>query len=166
MAKSSSEIGFESNRERDLEHYEAVSRGYTYFTAHWQVFIPSLIIATLYGLICAGLIWTGKADFAFARFFIVTMAVLVPLLFAWAFLRHQTIRLELGSDMVRCHNGWPQDESEVMPLDQVTDVQVEFDLISRWFGGGDLIIIGSEKTVTVRGLSTPETAAKVIREAI
>lgn len=166
MSKSSPEFVLNSNEDVIFERREAVARGVMLFTAHWHVFVPSLIIATLYGLIWYGLIWTGKADFGFARFFIVIMAVLVPLLFAWAFLRFQTIRLQLGAEVISFHGGWPQDQPETITLSEVLEIHTHSGFLSRWFGGGDLVIVCRDHTQIVPGLADPDHAAEAIREAV
>lgn len=166
MSKSSPDFVLGSNEDVIFERGEAVARGVMLFTAHWHVFVPSLIIAILYGLIWSGLIWTGKADFAFARFFIITMAVMVPLLIAWAFLRFQTIGLQLGDQVISFHGGWPQDEQDVIALQEVVEVKTHSGFLSRMFGGGDLVIKCGERSVTVRGLADPASAANAIQDAL
>ena len=78
-----------------LERAEAREDGVPLFAAHWHLYIPTIIIAALYSLIWLMLFLTGNAGTDLARLFVVVMTVGVPLLAAHAFLRYQTIRIQV-----------------------------------------------------------------------
>jgi len=92
-----------------LERVEAKNTGVPLFTAHWHLFLPTLVIAVLYSALWMFFASSGKADSGLARLFIVVMAIGVPLLAVHAFLRYQTIRVQVNEDQALCHPGWPKE---------------------------------------------------------
>ncbi len=79
------------------------------FRAHWQLFVPTVVIAILYGIGLLFLWMTDRSDGALFRLFAIVLAVGIPLLATHAFLRYETLCLHLGANNLRIHAGWPKD---------------------------------------------------------
>ncbi|MEM7216578.1 MAG: PH domain-containing protein [Pseudomonadota bacterium] len=146
-----------------LERSEARTSGVPLFTAHWHIFIPTLVIAILYSVAWITLATLGKADSGLARLFIVVMAVGVPLLAVHAFLRYQTIRLQVSDGHVFCHPGWPKELPIDVPVSVIREIKVKRGLAGRVFGGGTIILsLVTEGDVVVADLAQPELARQTI----
>ncbi len=146
-----------------LERREAANSGVPLFAAHWHIFVPTLAIGLLYSLAWLGLALLGKSDTGLARLFIVVMAVGVPLLAAHAFLRFQTIRLQINEGHVLCHPGWPKELPIDVPLEMIESIRVRRGLSGRLFGGGTIIIrLVTGNTVAIADLAEPVTAHRKI----
>lgn len=151
---------------RILERDEAADSGIPLFAAHWQIFIPTLAIGVLYSLAWLILALLGKSDTGLARLFIVVMAIGVPLLAAHAFLRYQTIRLQIDNGRVLCHPGWPTELPIDIPLAMIEDIKIRRGLSGRLFGGGTIIMhITAGKTVAIADLADPDSAKNAIQTA-
>ncbi|MEM9331893.1 MAG: PH domain-containing protein [Pseudomonadota bacterium] len=150
-----------------LERAEAQSSGVPLFSAHWHIFVPTLAIGILYSLAWLFMAIVGKSDSGLARLFIVVMAVGVPLLAAHAFLRYQTIRLQISDGHVFCHPGWPKELPIDVPLQVIREAKVRRGLSGRLFGGGTLILdLVTEGNVVVADLAEPEKAKEIIDQSI
>ncbi|MGI9350821.1 MAG: hypothetical protein ACR2O3_04600 [Rhizobiaceae bacterium] len=146
-----------------LERVEAQSSGVPLFVAHWHIFAPTLVIAILYSAAWLFLAVTGKSETGLARLFIVVMAVGVPFLAAHAFLRYQTIRLQVSDGHAYCHPGWPKELPIDVPLSIIKEVKVRRGLSGYLFGGGTVILdLVTEGSVVVADISEPDLAKKVI----
>ncbi len=149
-----------------LERAEAKNSGVPLFTAHWHIFVPTMIIAVLYSVAWLVLASVGKSDSGLARLFIVVMAIGVPLLAAHAFLRYQTIRLQVSDGHAFCHPGWPKDLPIDVPLAVIRQVKVRRGLSGRLFGGGTVILdLVTEGNVIVTDLAEPDKAKAIIEAA-
>lgn len=150
-----------------LERREAQSSGVPLFVAHYHIFVPTIAIALMYSFAWLFLAATGKSDTALARLFIIVMAVGVPILAAHAFLRFQTIRLQVNDGHVYCHPGWPKELPIDVPLSVVKSVDVRRGISGRLFGGGTVIInLVTEGNVVVADIAEPENAKEAIEAAI
>ena len=135
-----------------------VSGGHVY-RARWQLFLPTVAIAVLYLIAWLVMLATGRGDGALARIFVIVLAVGVPLIAAHSFLRFQTIRVQMLSDAVRYHPGWPKDLPVDMPLDLVARAEVRRGLAGRLFGGGTLVmVLTTGERVAIADLADPEGA--------
>jgi len=81
-----------------LEKNDAQSQGIPLFSAHWHIFAPTIVILIAYSISWLLLAMADMSGTNLARLFIVVMAVFVPLLAAHAFLRYQTIRVQVNDD--------------------------------------------------------------------
>ncbi|MEM7069859.1 MAG: PH domain-containing protein [Pseudomonadota bacterium] len=150
-----------------LERAEAKHSGVPLFVAHWHIFVPTLVIAVLYSSAWLLLAMMGKSGSGLARMFIVVMAIGVPLLAAHAFLRFQTIRLQVSDGHVFCHPGWPKELPIDVPLSVIKQVTVRRGLSGRLFGGGTVIMdLVTEGNVVVADLDNPDLAKQIIEDAI
>ena len=166
MSDTSSSLVLEPEDAEILERREAVDSGVPLFVAHWHIFLPTLVIGVLYSAAWLILAAIGKSDTALARLFIVVMAVGVPFLAAHAFLRFQTIRLQVNNGRVLCHPGWPKDLPIDVPVEVIKKVRVRRGLSGRLFGGGTVVIsllAGDE--VVVADLAKPYEAKQSINDA-
>lgn len=163
MSETNSATAIEPEDVHILERAEAQTSGIPLFTAHWHIFVPTIAIAILYSFAWIVLAALGKSDSGLARLFIVVMAIGVPILAAHAFLRYQTIRLQVCDGHAFCHPGWPKDLPVDVPLQMVKDVKVRRGLAGRIFGGGTVIIeLITEGKVVVTDLAEPQMAADTI----
>jgi hypothetical protein len=137
------------------------------FRARWQLFLPTAAIAILYAAVWLYLYASGRADFALARLVVIVMAIGVPLLAAHAFLRYETIRLQVLPKAVRYHPGWPRDLPTDMPFELIEQVRVKHGLSGLIFGGGTLIMdLTTGDRVAVADLSDPEGAKAQIEKRL
>ena len=152
---------------RILERKEARLEGVPLFTAHWHLFIPTVVIAVLYSFCWLMLAVIGKMDSALARMFVIVMAVGVPLLAAHAFLRYQTIRLQVSDSHVFCHPGWPKDLPIDLPVKLIREVVIKRGLSGRLFGGGTILMnLSTGSRVVIADLGNPEAAKEEIERAM
>ena len=146
-----------------LERSEARRDGIPFFTPHWHLFIPTVVIAVLYSFAWLMLVIMGHIDSAIARLFVVVMAVGVPLLAVHAFLRYQTIRLQVSGGHFLCHPGWPKDLPIDLPAEMVIDASVRRGLSGRFFGGGTLILqLVTGDRVVIADLGEPQKALEAV----
>ena len=146
-----------------LERAEAREDGVPLFAAHWHLYIPTIIIAALYSLIWLMLFLTGNAGTDLARLFVVVMTVGVPLLAAHAFLRYQTIRIQVNEDNVICHPGWPRDLPSELPAQIIESVQVKRGLSGNLFGGGTVIFkLVTGDRMAIADVGDPDAAANAV----
>lgn len=110
------------------------------FTAHWQLFVPMIVIALLYGIGLALLYGYGKSSTSLFRLFAIVLGVGVPLLAVQAFLRYQTVRLQFTKKTIRIQKGWPKDSPFEVPYELISQVIAKRGLAGRLFGGGTIIL--------------------------
>jgi membrane protein YdbS with pleckstrin-like domain len=150
-----------------LEKSEAENQGIPLFFAHWHIFAPTILIFIGYSVSWYLLLSFEMSGTHLGRLFIIVMSVFVPLLAAHAFLRFQTIRLQINPHGVVCHPGWPKDLPIEVPFAMIEDVAIKRGISGRMLGGGSLILtLPSERKLVISDLSKPEEAKKLISEAI
>ena len=110
------------------------------FKAHWHIFVPTIVICVLYISGWIILYFMGKSEGSLARLFIVVLAVGVPILFAHAFLRYQTISIEVLKTHLQYHPGWPRAEPVILPYALIDKIDFSRGLSGRMFGGGTVIL--------------------------
>ena len=163
MSDTNVNLVFEADSGLMLEKNEAEDKGVPLFSAHWHIFAPTIIILVCYAFSWMLLAIAGKSDSNLARLFIVVMSVFVPLLAAHAFLRYQTIRLQVNEECLLCHPGWPKDLPIEVPLMIVKKVVVKRGLSGRLFGGGTVVLhLSAENKVVVADLADPDAAKQSI----
>ena len=139
----------------------------TIFRPRWQLFLPTIAIAVLYSMAWTWLVLEERGGGALARLFLIVMAIGVPLLAAHAFLRFQTIRVQVLNDAVRYHPGWPRDLPIDMPLALIDRVSVKRGLSGHLFGGGTLVMeLTTGERAAVADLADPEAAKAEIDAAM
>ncbi|MEC9343092.1 MAG: PH domain-containing protein [Pseudomonadota bacterium] len=135
------------------------------FRARWQLFLPTLAIALIYSVAWLYLMNTDKGHYALTRLVVIVMAVGVPLLAVHAFLRYQTIRVQVLPDTVRYHSGWPRDLPIDMPLELIDRVRVKRGLSGMLFGGGTLIMdLATGEKAAIADLNDPGGARAAIEQ--
>ncbi|MCF6322543.1 MAG: PH domain-containing protein [Rhizobiaceae bacterium] len=133
------------------------------FRAHWHIFVPTAVISVLYISGWLVLYFMGLSGGNLARLFIVVLAIGVPLLFANAFLRYQTIAIDLFEKHLRYHTGWPKAEPVVLPYAIIDNVRYSRGLSGRLFGGGTVILqLVAGEAIGVADVEKPEQAAAKI----
>lgn len=135
------------------------------FRARWHPFVPVFAIAIIYAAGWFYLVSEGRSDDATARLLFIVLAVGVPLLAVHAFLRYQTVRVQVMADAVRYHPGWPRDMPVDMPLDLIDRVRVKRGLSGRLFGGGTLVMdLTTGERASVADLDNPQVACAAIEQ--
>ena len=90
----------------------------------------------------------------------------MPFLAAHAFLRYQTIRLQVNNGRVLCHPGWPKDLPIEVPLQVIRKIRVRRGLSGRLFGGGTVVIsLLAGDDVVIADLAKPFEAKQAISDA-
>lgn len=150
-----------------LERPEAKSAGVPLFIAHWHIFIPTIIIAVIYLIAWIVLHAVGMGQTGLARICFIVVAVGAPFLGAYAFLRYQTIRVQINENDIICHPGWPKDLPIDVPISVISRVRVRRGLAGRLFGGGTLMLqLSTGSTISVPDLKDVRDACKLIEAAI
>lgn len=167
MNDTNANLVFEADNGLILEKNDAQTQGVPLFSAHWHIFAPTFIILVAYSVSWLVLAMSNMSDSNLARLFIVVMAVFVPLLAAHAFLRYQTIRVQINEDCLFCHPGWPKDLPIEVPIAMIESVAVKRGLSGRLFGGGTLVLsLVAEKKIVIADLAEPQKAQEAILQAI
>lgn len=149
-----------------LEPSEAAEEGVPLFVAHWHLFVPSFVIAVLYLLIWYLASISQISSHYSVRLVIVLFAVVVPLILAWAFLRFETIKLQVNPDRLIYHPGWPASVPLDLSLSDISEVKTRKGVLGNLFGGGDVRITTTEgKTAEIKTLREPANASAAILEA-
>ncbi|MBM4071305.1 MAG: PH domain-containing protein [Planctomycetes bacterium] len=121
----------------------------------------------LLGLIgLVGVVWFGVAGRTFwTLLFAVSLGyALYRLIPWWLRMRHTTVTITTKRCMVEA--GVFSKESEVYPLEHVTDVQVSQGLLSRFLNVGDIVLLsndGERKQVMLMAVPDPKRVAEHIR---
>ncbi len=167
MNDTNANLILESDSGLILEKNEAQTQGVPLYFAHWRIFMPSIVILLAYFSAWALLSITDYSDSNLARLFIVVMSVFVPLLAAYAFLRYQTIRLQINEDCIYCHPGWPKDLATKVHLSMIEKIDIKQGLTGALFGGGSLLLYLTDgSNIEISNLANPNDAKKTILKAI
>lgn len=110
------------------------------YHAHWQIFIPTLVILLSYSSGLYALHTMGMTSSALFRLGAIVLGVGVPLLTVHAFLRFSTVRLQFMDRTLRYHKGWPEDASVEVPYELISTMRIKRGLAGRVFGGGTIVI--------------------------
>jgi len=133
------------------------------FRARWQVFLPTVAVAIIYSGAWFYLINTGRDEYALVRLVFIVMSIGVPILAAHAFLRFQTVRVQVLPNAVRYHPGWPRDVPIDMPLDLIDRVRIKRGISGHVFGGGTLVMdLTTGQKAAVADLCNPKGARDAI----
>ena len=148
----------------DVAGFEAApaAQGHVH-RARWQIFAPTLAIGALYAGLWAWLYANGLGGGSIARLVLLVIAVGVPLLAAHAFLRFETIRVQVLDGGVRYHPGWPKDMPVDMPFELIERIEVKRGLSGRMLGGGTLVMqLTTGERVAIADLAHPAAAQQDI----
>lgn len=110
------------------------------YHAHWQVFVPTIVILLSYSTGLVVLYLMGMTASSSFRLGAIVLGVGVPLLTVHAFLRYNTVRLQLMDSFLRYHRGWPEDASVEVPYELISSFRAKRGLAGRLFGGGTVVI--------------------------
>ena len=164
MDDGSQTICLDADEVRILEHREAVDLGIPHFKAHYSMFMPAAFVSVLYLAFWAFLFFTGSSSGWVAQLFIASLAIVLPLLFAAAFLRYQTVRAQVVDDVLIYHPGWPKDAARHLKVADITSVDLRKDTIDRIFKSGSLVIVGKDGVaVELERLADAETLLSIIQ---
>ncbi len=167
MNDTNANLVYEADNGLILEKNDAQTQGVPLFSAHWHIFAPTIVILLAYSCAWFLLALADMSDSNLARLFIVVMSVFVPLLAAHAFLRYQTIRVQVNDDCLFCHPGWPKDLPVEVPVAMIESVNIKRGLSGRLFGGGTLVLnLVAENKVVIADLAEPEKAQEAILHVI
>lgn len=150
-----------------LEKYEARNQGVPLFAAHWYIFVPTFFIIMTYALSWILLSSFGMSNTNLGRLFIIVMSVFVPLLAAYAFLKFQTIRLQVNETSLSCHLGWPRDLSLEVSFSEIEKVTIKRGFSAKLFDQGSIVLkLKSGDDIAITNIAKPEIAQKIIIQVI
>ena len=150
----------------DIAGFEA-GEGAPVWRPGLQIYAPTVVILALYFAAWVTMGFYGKSDGGIARLCLFVMSVGVPILALHAFLRHQTIRVQVIESNVRYHPGWPADQPTDMPLDLIERVRVRRGIAGRILHAGTLVLdLTTGQKVAVADLRDPDRAADAIEAAM
>jgi Bacterial PH domain len=137
------------------------------YGARWQLFLPAVAVGVVYLGAWAYLYSTGMRHTAIARLLLIVLTVGVPLITAHAFLRRQTIRIQVLSKGIRYHPGWPRDLPVDLPYDLIERIKVKKSLVSWLFNTGTLVIdLTTGERVAIADLYRPELVRGAIESSM
>ncbi len=119
------------------------------YRVHWTVFLPTVVIAALYGGLWLWFTEVQGASGGVSRAAILVVAVGVPLLLVHAGLRFVNGRLELGADELVARPGWPVRRERHVTYSHVVDLRLRRGLIGRLVDVGSLIVVDHNGDRTV-----------------
>ena len=131
---------------------------------HWTVFLPSLVIALLYGGLWA---WFsgGEAADGLARVALLVVAVGVPMLLAHAAVRFVGAEIVLRKETLTARPGVPKRTETRVRVDDVVKVSIRRGLIGRVFDVGTVILTDrSGLSVTVPDMAAPSHVAEYVEK--
>lgn len=131
------------------------------YKAHWHIFMPTVIIAVLYLVGWSVLYFLGLSGGGLARLFVIVLAIGVPILFTHAFLRYQTIAIEIFENTLQYHTGWPRSEPVSLPYGMIKSARATRGLSGRLFGGGTVVLkLLAGEEIGVADVETPEVVVE------
>ena len=134
------------------------------YGVHWAVFLPTGVIACLYGVLW---LWFGDVEGTsggMARAALLVLAVGVPLLIVHAGLRFANGRLELGSKELIARPGWPVRRERHVAYAHIADVKLRRGLIGRALDVGSLVITDRNGDHTVMpDLADPQSVLQALQ---
>ncbi len=137
------------------------------YRAHWQIFLPTLMISVMYAGTWIYLSSMGMEGSALSRLIVIVIAIGVPVLAAHAFLRYQTIRVQILPDGLRYHPGWPKDLPVDLPYDLIEDAKIKYGLLGWLFKTGTLVLVlTTGNTVAIADLYKPKQILYAIAKAM
>ncbi|HDL16501.1 MAG TPA: PH domain-containing protein [Rhizobiales bacterium] len=133
------------------------------FRAHWTIFLPTIIVALLYGGLWVFLLVVGKGDTALARILLLVLLLVVPVLLVRAYLRFVTFGLVIGRRALTYRQGWLRPGWHRIQLDTLTGVRASMNPLGRMLGGGALILTRLDGgDICLNDVEFPEEAARQI----
>ena len=137
------------------------------YGARWQLFLPAVAVAAIYMGGWGYLYSSGMRHTGLARLLLIILTVGVPLITVHAFLRRQTIRVQVLSKGIRYHPGWPKDLAVDLPYDLIEKIRVKKSLISWLFNSGTLVIdLTTGEKVAIADLYRPELVRGAIESSM
>ena len=131
---------------------------------HWTVFLPSLVIALLYGGLWS---WFSAGDAAdgLARVALLVVAVGVPMLLAHAAIRFFGAEIVTADEALIARPGVPKRTEARVRVEDVVTVSIRRGLIGRVFDVGTVIVTDrSGQSVAVPDMAAPWRVAEYVEE--
>lgn len=133
------------------------------YTAHWTIFLPTIIVALLYGSFWLVLIILDKGDTALARMLLLVVVLVVPVLLVRSYLRYVSLGLLVGKNAIVYRRGWLRPRWRRVHMNSLSAVRPVISPLGSLFGGGALIITRMDHgDIRLYDMSDPEGAAMEI----
>ncbi len=132
--------------------------------AHWSIFMPTLLVALLYGGTWLLLASYGREQGALGRLLMLVCALGVPMLLVHAFLRYMSTCVTVTKSAVILERGWPRRQPITVVLGEVSDVDTRRPFMGRLFGSGAFIVsTRKNRRLVVNDLDDPDAVAETVR---
>ena len=132
--------------------------------AHWSIFMPTVVVALLYGGTWLLLASHDRAHGDLGRLLMLVCALGVPMLLVHAFLRYMSTCVTVTKSAVILERGWPRRQPITVVLGDVAEVETGRPLLGRLFGSGALIVrTRKNKRLVVNDLDDPDALAETLR---
>lgn len=146
------------------QHHRSGARPETY-RGHWAIFLPSVVVALLYGGAWIGLLVTGRSDTALAKLALLVLLLVVPLLVTVACLRFRSLRIEVGPETVAFRQGWLRPRWTRLRYADIDAATVRWSRLGRTIGSGALQLrTGDGTAYRILDVAVPEAVAQRINE--
>lgn len=131
--------------------------------AHWSLFLPTPIVAAVYGGAWLYVETTALAGGALARLLFLVMLLAPPLLLAYAFLRYYSTGAALTRHHLLLSRGWPHVGGEEIALSEIEAVTVRETWLGRLLGAGTLHVrLRDGGAIATRDLAAPGDFAAAV----
>lgn len=125
--------------------------------AHWSLFVPSVLVALLYGVVWLALDLTGLTGGALSKLIFLTLIFAPPVLLAYAFLRYYSTGVALTENCILVAQGWPHHLGQEIALSDVDAIEARVSTIGRLFGAGGVVIeVTDGHAIEVVDLARPQ----------
>ena len=154
--------------ENDNDEVDPGSGNAMQFRPSWfALFLPTAVIAAGYAVALMGLQMLGKGEGALARLCIMVLALGVPLLLASAVLRFFTIRIQLLSDTIVIHQGFPRRNAREISYPLIRAVHVSQGIAGKWSESGALILeLVTGQRVTISDMAEPDQVKSTLERRL
>ena len=131
-----------------------------------SLFLPSLVIATLYGAVWLWLMVAGEGSSALARLCLAVMLIGVPLMAVQAALRLATFSLKVMVHGVHLQPGFPSARQADIPFSAIRSLDVKRGPGGWLTGAGTLVMhLSTGETLAARGIRDGEAAKMLVEVA-
>lgn len=135
--------------------------------AHWSLFLPSVLVALIYGLAWALLAISGQGNGALAKIMFLVLVVAPPVLLAHAFLRFKSVGIALTNRHVLVAKGWPRMEGQQFEIEDIAKIGFRSSAIGRQLGVGKITLrLTDGRNISVSDVADPNAICTAIQHHI
>ena len=132
--------------------------------ADWRIFLPSVVLALLYGGLGLTMVLLGRGDTALARLLVLFVVVGVPVLLLNAGLRYATLEVRIRRRTLVYRRGWIWPRWRRVALRDIAEVSTAYGPAGHLLGGGTLVLkLTDGGRVRIPDVANVEAMAEIVR---